>query len=46
MTWGEFKKLVEKRGTTDETEIDYIDIGSQCAERIDVKIDDEGVAVY
>ncbi len=46
MTWGEFKELLEKRGVTNETKIDYINISDQDVDRIDVIIDDEGVAVY
>jgi hypothetical protein len=33
MTWGEFKKLAEKAGITDDMEIFYIDTGNYPEEK-------------
>lgn len=29
MKWGEFRRAVERAGVTDDTDIDYIDIGGE-----------------
>ncbi len=31
MKWGEFKKLVEAEGVTDDFKIDYIDVDGCCS---------------
>lgn len=42
MTWLEFKQKVESEGVTDDTEIQYIDIGGGDKDSIEVNLDEPG----
>lgn len=47
VTWGELKRLIEKRGVSDNDEIDRIDIAWGCAEEIIIIHDDDyGWQIY
>ena len=46
MTWGEFKKMVEAEGITDEDELDYIDRADRVPGATIYKDKDRVVAIY